>query len=83
MSEKIELKIGKRGEIYTTYKIRNKIGLIPGGRAIARIEGKKLIIHPKPTALTLLKKPRINTKPITPEELSKLRQRLAEEVETR
>lgn len=83
MSENIELKVGKRGEIYTTHKIREKTGLIPGGRVIAKIEGNKLILQPKPTALTLLKKPRINAKPISPEELSRLRRELAEELETR
>jgi hypothetical protein len=82
-SERIELKIGKRGEIYTTHKIRMKTGLTLGGRAIATIEGNRLIIQPKPTAITLLEKPRINPKPLSPEELSQLRRELAEEIETR
>jgi len=73
-----ELKIGKHGEIYTTHKTRTKTGLVPGGKAIAIIEENKLVLLPKPTALTLLKKPRINAKPISPEELSKLRRELAE-----
>lgn len=83
MSEKIELKLGKRGEIYTTDKIRKKTGLVPGGTAIARVEENRLIIQPKPNALTLLKKPRINVEPISPEELSRLRRKLAEDIETR
>jgi len=83
MSESVELKIGKRGEIYTTQEIRKKTGLVPGGRAKAMIEENKLIVSPKPTALALLKKPRINTKPISPEELSQLRRELVEEIETR
>jgi len=83
MSEIVELKIGKRGEIYTTHKIRKKIGLIPGGKAIARVEADKLIIQPKPTALSLLEKNRVNIKPVTPEELSELRREIAEEIETR
>ena len=83
MSETEELKVGKRGEIYTTKKLRTKIGLAVGGRAIAIVEGKKLIVQPKPTALTLLEKPRMNPEPLSPEELSQLRKELAEEIETR
>ncbi|MGQ9469390.1 MAG: hypothetical protein ACUVTD_06145 [Nitrososphaerales archaeon] len=40
MSETVELKVGKRGEIYTTSEIRRTIGLDPSGRVVARIEGK-------------------------------------------
>lgn len=83
MSEIVELKIGKRGEIYTTRKIREKIGFIPGGKAIAKVEEDKLIIQPKPTVLSLLEKPRINIKPISPEELSELRKEIVKELEAR
>lgn len=83
MSETIELKIGKRGEIYTTREVREKTGLIPGGKALAKLEENRLIVQPKPTALSLLEKPRINVIPISPRELSELRRELAEEVETR
>jgi bifunctional DNA-binding transcriptional regulator/antitoxin component of YhaV-PrlF toxin-antitoxin module len=83
MSETEELKVGKRGEIYTTRKIRTKIGLIAGEKAIATVEGNRLIVQPKPTALTLLEKPRVNPEPLSPEELSHLRKELAKEIETR
>jgi bifunctional DNA-binding transcriptional regulator/antitoxin component of YhaV-PrlF toxin-antitoxin module len=83
MSETEELKVGKRGEIYTTRRIRTKIGLTPGERAIATVEENRLIIQPKPTALTLLEKPRMNPEPLSPEELSHLRKELAKEIETR
>jgi len=83
MSETTEVKIGKRGEIYTTKDIRRKTGLMPEGKAIARIDDGRLIIQPKPTALMLLEKPRVGTEPITPEELSKLRRELVEEIEAR
>ena len=83
MSETEELKIGKRGEIYTTKKIRIKTGLSPGGKAIAIVKEGGLIIQPKPTALTLLEKPRVNAKPLSPEELSRLRRELAKEIESR
>jgi bifunctional DNA-binding transcriptional regulator/antitoxin component of YhaV-PrlF toxin-antitoxin module len=83
MSEKEELKIGRRGEIYTTRRIRMKTGLTPGGKAIAIMEENRLIVQPKPTALTLLEKPRINPKPLSPEELSWLRREISKEIETR
>ncbi len=83
MSETVEVKIGKRGEIYTTHKIRERTGLIPGGKAIAKIDEKKLLIQAKPTALSLLEKPRVNAEPLTPEEMSKLRRELVAEMETR
>lgn len=81
MSEAVEVKVGKRGEIYTTREMRKKIGLIVGGKALAKVDEGKLIIEPKPTALSLLKKPRIGVKPVTPEEMSKLRRELVEETE--
>lgn len=83
MSETKELRVGKRGEIYTTHEIRRKTGLTPGGRAIATVEEDRLIVQPKPTALTLLEKPRMNPKPMSAEELSQLRRELAEEIENR
>jgi len=83
MSETVELKIGRRGEIYTTREVREKVGLVVGEKALAGVEGDKLVIRPKPTALSLLEKPRVNTKPITPEELSKIRGEIAEETENR
>jgi len=83
MSENTELKVGKRGEIYTTRELRKKVGFTLGGKALARIEGGRLIVQPKPTALTLLKKPRVEAKPISQEELSRLRRELAEELETK
>lgn len=83
MSEKMELVVGKRGEIYTTREVRERIGLVPGGRALASIEEDRLIIQPKPTALSLLRKTRIGVEPLSPEELSRLRKELAERLEAR
>jgi len=82
MSETVELKIGKRGEIYTTRDLRRRAGLFPGGKATARVEGDELIIRSKPTALILLEKPRVNLEPISPRELSQLRKELSEGIET-
>ena len=83
MSETVELKVGRRGEIYTTREVREKIGLVAGEKVIAGVEGDKLVIRPKPSALSLLEKPRVNIKPVTPEELSEIRGKIAEEIEDR
>lgn len=83
MSEEIELVVGKRGEIYTTREVRERIGLVPGGRVIASIEEDRLVIQPKPTALSLLGRRRIDAEPLSPEALSKLRKELAERLEVR
>lgn len=83
MSETVELKVGRRGEIYTTREVREKVGLVAGEKVIAGVEGDKLVIRPKPTALSLLEKPRVNIKPVTPEELSEIRGEIAEEIENR
>ena len=83
MSDTVEVKIGKRGEIYTTRELREKAGLILGGKAIAKIENGKLIIEPKPSALSLLEKPRVGVKPVIPKKMSELRRKLVEEIENR
>ena len=83
MSDVVELKIGKRGEIYTTREVREKAGIVPGGRAVARVRGDQLIIQPKPTALSLLTAPRVNSTPVSAEELSELRRELARDLESR
>jgi bifunctional DNA-binding transcriptional regulator/antitoxin component of YhaV-PrlF toxin-antitoxin module len=73
MFEAFELKIGKRGEIYLTHEVRERVGLIAGEKAIGRIEGDKLIVQPRPLALSSLEKPGIKKKPLTPEELAESR----------
>ena len=83
MSEKTELSVGMRGEIYTTKEIRKRVGLEPGEKAVATVEKGKLVIEPKPSAASLLKKPRVDAPPLDPEELSRLRRDLADRIETR
>ena len=83
MSEKTELSVGMRGEIYTTKEIRKRVGLEPGEKAVATVEKGKLVIEPKPSAASLLRKPRVDAPPLDPEELSQLRRDLADKIETR
>lgn len=77
-----ELKVGKKGEVYTTKRIRKKVGIVPGSKVIATVKGGKIVIERKPTALDLLAKPR-KGKAVTPKDLSKLRRELAKELEER
>ena len=83
MSEEVTIKVGRRGEVYTTAQLRRKIGLAPGAEVLAKVEGTALIIRAKPTALDLLRKDRIKAEPVKPEALSKLRRELAREIESR
>lgn len=78
-----ELKVGKKGEVYTTRRIRKKVGIMPGSFVVATVKGKKVIIEHKPTALDLLELPRSKGEAVTPEDLSKLRRELSKEIEER
>ena len=82
MSEKTELSVGTKGEIYTTKKIREETGLQPGEKAIAQVLEGRLIIEPKPTGLSLLRKKR-TAPPITPEEMQRHRRELTERLKER
>lgn len=77
-----ELKVGKKGEVYTTKRIREKARIKPGSWVFATVKDGKVVIEHKPTVLDLLKKPRIG-KPISQRELSKLRKELSRELEER
>lgn len=83
MSDTFILKVGRRGEIYTNREVRRRTGITPGGKVVARIENNMLIIKPKPSAISLLDKPRVNEKPITLESLLKIRREISEEIESR
>ena len=68
------LKVGKRGEIYTTKEIREKAGIRPGGYVRAVVEGGRLIIEGLPTVEDLLNDAVIE---LSPEEA----ERVSEEVQ--
>ena len=78
-----ELKVGKKGEVYTTKKLRKKVGIVPGSLVIATVKGKKIMIERKPSAVDLLEMPRSKGKTISPKNLSKIRKELAKELEER
>lgn len=78
-----ELKVGKKGEVYTTKKVRKKVGIVPDSLVIATVKGKKIIIERKPSATDLLEMPRSKGKPVSSKDLSKMRKELAKELEER
>ncbi len=68
MSE-ILLKVGKRGEIYTTKEIRKMLGIRKGSIVRAKIEEGKLIVEPIPAIEDVIRNPVVR---ITPEEAERI-----------
>ena len=75
MSE-IVLKVGKKGEIYTSKELREKTGIRPGGLVRAVVEGRKLIIESIPSIEDLVKEAVVE---LTPEEAERLSEEAQEE----
>ena len=58
-SSEFKLKVGKRGEIYTTAKLRRILNLKPGSTVIAKVVGEgKVLIEVTPTIEDLLERPK-------------------------
>ncbi len=74
MSE-VVLRVGKKGEIYTSKELREKVGIRPGGLVRAVVEGRRLIIEPIPSIEDLLEEAVIELTPGEAEELSEEAQR--------
>lgn len=74
MSE-IILKVGRRGEIYTTVEVRRKVGIREGSRVRAIIHNKKLIIEPLPSIEDMLCRTLIKISPDEAERISEEAQR--------
>ena len=68
MSE-IVLKVGKKGEIYTTKEIREKIGIKEGSSVVAYIIDGMLIIEPIPDINEKIKRCVIK---LSPEEIERI-----------
>ncbi len=75
MSEAI-LKVGKKGEIYTNKKIREKTGITPGGFVKATVKGNRLIIEALPRVEDLI---RNCVMTLSPEEAEKISEEIQEE----
>ena len=58
-TSEFKLKVGKKGEIYTTAKLRKILNLKPGSTVIAKVVSEgKLLIEVTSTIEELLKKPK-------------------------
>ena len=77
MSENIILSVGKRGEIYTTKKVREIVGIHEGGLVKATIENNKLIIEPIPSIKELLEDVVMEVEPGEAERISEEMQKEA------
>jgi bifunctional DNA-binding transcriptional regulator/antitoxin component of YhaV-PrlF toxin-antitoxin module len=51
------LKVGRKGEIFTTAEIRKRAKIVEGGRVKANVIGNKLIIETIPSIRELLMRP--------------------------
>ncbi len=70
----VVLRVGKRGEIYTTKEIREKLGIREGGRVVAYIVDGGLMIIPLPSVEEKIKRTVLR---LSPEEV----ERISEEVQ--
>jgi len=75
MSSETILRVGKRGEIYTTKDIREAIGIRPGGKVRALVKGLRLIIEPIPSIEDLIKRDVVEISPDEAERISEELQR--------
>ncbi len=74
-----KLKVGKKGEIYTTAKLRKILNLKPGSTVIAKVVSEgKVLIEVTPTIEELLKRPK--KVKLSVEEVEKLSVEAQEEV---
>ena len=74
MSE-IILRVGKRGEIYTSKELRLKVGIKEGGIVRAIVEEGRLIIEPIPRIEEVIQRPVVKLSPKEAERLSEEFQR--------
>ena len=71
------LRVGSRGEIYTTKELREKVGIKRNSRVKAIVEDGRLIIEPVPTIEEMIRSRIIELTPSEAEELSVKAQREA------
>jgi len=64
------LRVGRRGEIYTTRDIREAVGIRPRGRVRALVKGSRLIVEPIPSVEDLIKHKVVEMLPNEAEKIS-------------
>jgi len=78
-SSEFVLKVGKKGEIYTSSSLRRALAIKPGSRLVARVVGEgKLLVEVVPTIEDLLK--RAKKVRLSAEEVERLSVEFQEEV---
>ncbi len=75
MGRSFIVRVGKKGEIYTSKKLRQETGIRPNTLARARVEDGKLVIEPLPTLEELLEDTWITLTPEEAERASEKEQR--------
>jgi bifunctional DNA-binding transcriptional regulator/antitoxin component of YhaV-PrlF toxin-antitoxin module len=73
VSESI-LKVGKRGEIFTTKELRRRANIRRGSKIKAKVVGGKVILEPVHSISSLLKRPPLAT--LTPKQAERLSERI-------
>jgi bifunctional DNA-binding transcriptional regulator/antitoxin component of YhaV-PrlF toxin-antitoxin module len=71
------LRVGKRGEIFTTKELRRKANIKSGGKVKAKVMGDRVILEPVLSIEYLLKRPRLAT--LTPKQAERLSERIQRE----
>jgi AbrB family looped-hinge helix DNA binding protein len=66
----IILNVGKKGEIYVTKKLREKVGIREGGKVRAEVKDGKLILETVPTVEEVISNPVVKLTPAEAEKLS-------------
>jgi len=78
-----ELKIGRKGEIYTTKDVRERLNISPGDILMVFVEKGMMIAKKKTSALDLLDAPELASISVTPAEMDQLRKELNRFLEQR
>lgn len=76
MNSEVVLRVGRRGEIYTTRGLRERVGIRPGGLVRAVVEGRKLVIEAVLTIEDAIREPIVK---LSPEEAERLSEEMQEE----
>ena len=78
-----ELKIGRKGEIYTTKDVRERLNISPGDILLVFVENGMMIAKKKKSALDLLDESEVASGSVTSAEMDQLRKELNRFMEQR
>jgi len=78
-----ELKVGKKGEIYTVKGVRDALNISPGDVLLVFVENGLMIAKKKKVGLDLLDEPELTPYSVTSDEMDSLRKELSRFLEKR